>query len=1480
MKNFSRRQIFIVIAITSLVLFLLAFYYYKSESGQIIKEKHEYLDAVINIKLDQVADWKKERLSSAQFLPTIGKFIKYTSNLNSNINDVEAKEYFSNVLLRSKENGYYENILITDINGQILFDLDTGYTTIGEERLKEIKSAVQKNGVVFGNFYNDPGFNKILFNIISIIKDNDGVPIGCLIQQVDPNKSLFTLIKKLPTLNKSIEILLFKRVNDKIVYLNELRHKKNSALSLKIPLSDTNVVSVKAVLGARGIIEGQDYRGADVLADVKTVPGTDWFMVTKMDKDELYSELYYRAGAISLVALFIILLTTLSALYIYKLQQNSIYKNLFLKEKELSETQEEYRTALYSIGDAVITTDTQGNIKQMNSVAETLTGWKEIEVKGKSLSEVFKVINEETNVAVENPVNHVLRNGAVVGLANHTMLISKKGNKIPIADSGSPIKNSDGKITGVVLVFRDQTEERIKEKVLQESNEKFSKIFKHSSDSISLTQLSTGKLFEINDGFVKMFGYTREEALGKTTFELGLWANQNDRIKMLEMIRLNGYVKNFEAVGIQKNGNLIIAIISGEFVDLNNEKFLLLSLKDITERKKTENDLKASEENYRLIFENNPHPMWVYDIETLAFLAVNNSAIAKYGYTKDEFLSMTIKQIRPQEDVDRLMENIKGVTEGIDEAGIWRHLKKDGTLIYVEIVSHTLDFEEHKAEMILASDVTEKIRAERELKESQERLSLALTSTKQGIYDLNVQTGEAKVTPEYATMLGYDPKSFKESNALWIERLHPDDREITAKAYSDYIDGKTSEYRVEFRQRTADNKWKWILSLGKLVEYDSNGNPLRMLGTHTDITQQKRVEERLRKLSRAVEQSPTTIMITDLNANIEYVNPKFTEVTGYTFDEVKGQNPHILSSGQKTQDDYGDMWNTILRGNEWRGEFFNKKKNGEPYWESAAISPITDVNGKITHFVALKEDITEKKKILEQLSESEEEFRSIWENSVDAMRLVDKNGVIINVNDSYCKLFGLKKEDLIGNVFNVSYVITETNTSLDGFKERFKNDTIIKKFETEIQLKSGKVIWVELTNSFIEFEDKATMLLSIIRDITDRKKIIADLIEAKAKAEEMNKVKTYFFANMSHELRTPFVGIMGFSELLVDILINPEEKKYAEQILKSSKRLTDTLNKILNVAKIEFDGIETSLSEMNLDGTVKEISDLYSQSAMVNNTELITDLKFGSSRIISDKKLLEEILDNLISNAVKYTKNGQVKVSSEKIQEDEKVYVILKIADTGVGIPEEMQNIVWQEFRQASEGFSRSFEGTGLGLTITKKYVEKLNGIISLESKEGKGTLFTIKLPVTFASNDKVKTEKSIKHTIKVDTNSNKPKYKVLYVEDDAIALQYITIVLKSSYDIETAFNAKIALDLVIKNQYDVLMVDINLGRGMDGVQLMQEIKKIEYYKNIPFVAITAYAAESDKAEFLAKGFSHYISKPFSSNDLKDLLSKIIKQFS
>lgn len=1593
MIKLSKWRIFLIAFAVSIFLSVVAFYYHHTETKKMRLEKFEYLNAISTMKIDQILKWKEERLSEAKFFPTIGRFIKSTAFLIANPGDSTAKNYLLNTLLPIKERHKYKNLLVTDTHEKILFSLDPEVKQLDSNTLGYVKNSVATDSIIFTDLYFTNVHSNIHLEIISPIKDNYGKIIGTFVLIIDPNDYLFPLIQKWPTPSKTAESLIFKKDGKQLRVISKQRFSGKTEMLITVPLREKQYNGVVGIEVGKGIVEGTDYRSNKVLAAVEKIPNTDWYLISKVDKDEIYADLLYKGITIALIFLGTVLLFVLLSLYLYRLRQSNIYKNLFLKEKELSETQEEFKTILYSVGDAVITTDAKGFVKHMNSVAENLTGWSEKDSKDKLLSEVFDIRNEKTNNIIESPVDIVLREGATIGLANHTLLIRKDGMRIPIADSGSPIRDDKGNIIGVVLVFRNQTEERTREKSLRESNDRFSKIFNSSPDSISLTQINTGKIIEINDRFENMFGYTRQEMIGHSTLDLGLWINPKVREHIVTIVKNEGLVRNFEAVGRKKNGELLIGLISGEILKIDNEELLLLTIHDVSERKKLEENLRANEEKYRMLLDF-ASDAFFHGNKDGNFITVNNKAVELTGYNREELLRMNIKDLFSEEilKIEPLRFDKLQAKETIKNERIIT--RKDGKPVLVEMISKQMPDGTYQSFM---RDITELRANEKEFKALEERFRKAFTTSpdaininrlSDGMY-ISINNGFTKITgysedeiigktslerniwadnkdrkilvnrlkekgfvenleakfkmkngnivdglmsaavielngephiisitrdislrkkteeelirtkihfekmidnapdgivqisadgdlkyvsPSAKKIFGYSLN--EEVNIRPYSLIHPDDLPVVMRKLKGFIINSLNVPIIEFRMKHKNSSWIWIEAI--FTNLLSDPNVKAIVINFRDITLRRLTEEKLRNLSRAVEQSPATIVITDTKGNIEYVNPKFTDVTGYTYDEAIGNNPRVLRSGEQTKEFYKNLWDTILTGNSWKGEFHNKKKNGELFWEEAVISAIFDVEGRIINFIAVKEDITEKKKMEEKLIKSEEEFRSVWENSVDAMRLIDKNGIIINVNNAYCNLFGLSKEQLIGNLFNVSYYIRDNDSSLTGFKENFAGRTIQKKFEAEIQLKCGKKIWIELTNSFVKTEDEGLFLLSVIRDITDRKVMIKELTEAKEKAEEIVKLKSYFFANMSHELRTPFVGILGYAEILKDSLENSDLQEYVNQILRSSKRLTDTLNKILNITRLEFDKLEPKYRNFDVCALVRQVAVFFQSSAKINNTTINTEIEGKSIIINSDDRILEDVLNNLVNNAVKYTHDGFIKLSVQKYSFNNKSSLIIKVEDSGIGIPKEKQVVIWQEFRQASEGFNRSFEGTGLGLTIAKKYVELLGGKISLVSEENKGSVFTISLPIDNVDVQELDAKPEIKTTEPNTKRIIDEKPKILFVEDDTVALQFISIVLKSYYDLETASNAETALKLTAQKQYDVLLLDINLGRGMDGIELMQRIKKIEYYKKIPIVAVTAYAAKSDKDEFLSKGFTHYISKPFTSVELKNLLKQIL----
>lgn len=1017
-------------------------------------------------------------------------------------------------------------------------------------------------------------------------------------------------------------------------------------------------------------------------------------------------------------------------------------------EETVKASEEKFRSIIQSLQDMIFIAEADGKISYVSPSVLKILEYRKEELLG---STAFNFIHPDDLVVTANEFRKVTDN-TNQGKSLLYRVRKKSGSYIYLESIGINLL-SNKFVNGLVIISRDVTERIIYEKQLKESearlkeSQKVAKLGHYDFDIKSGVWISSAVLDEIM-GIDKTY-----------THDYQGWVSllyDDDRNTMIQYLanhvlkqkkRFNKEYRiirfsDKKVLWVQGLGNL-------EFDKDGNPVKMFGTIQDITERKLAQDILFNSEQRFKYIWESTLDAMRLTD-ENGIIVSVNKAYCDLVDKKREDLEGKNLSEVflnEFQEAVHKdYIKNFRNKTLASRyecSLELWNN-----KVIYVQ-AAHTYLSISRQPLLLLSvfHNITDKKIAEDYLKESEEKFRHAFDYSAAGVSILNLNGNFQKVNSSFAKMTGYSESEFKKLSFKDI--TYSEDIENSAGIFNDLLEGKTSFSSFEKRYVTKDKSIIWGYVSTSLVR-DAENKPQFFISQIVDITERKSAEESIRKLSSAVEQSPAIIMITDTDGSIVYVNPKFSEVTGYSLNEIKGANPKILKTGHSSQDQYADLWRTIKSGNEWRGEFLNKKKNGELYWESAFISPIFDPNGKILNFLAVKEDITEKKKLL------------------------------------------------------------------------------------------------------------------------------SDLIEAKQKAEEMNKIKSYFFANMSHELRTPFVGIMGFSELLSESLQNPEEKYMAQQILKSSKRLTDTLNKILNVTRIEFDNLEIKPVNFDICKLLNDIVILYSNSAQIKNTT-IQIVRHKTSLIINtDPKVLEDVLNNLVSNAIKFTENGCITLSIDETEKGQKKYLVLKVSDTGIGIPKEKQEIIWQEFRQVSEGLNRSFEGTGLGLTISKKYIKMLRGEISLESEPGMGSTFTIELPLNIDGSGIIFEDKSIAELSSVE-KIPKPEKKprILYVEDDSIALQYVSITLKNIAEIDTAVDVGQALTLVKKNQYDILMLDINLGRGIDGVELLSRIKEVPGYHSVSAVAVTAYAAETEKNEFLAKGFTHYISKPFSSQELKNLLMKI-----
>lgn len=382
----------------------------------------------------------------------------------------------------------------------------------------------------------------------------------------------------------------------------------------------------------------------------------------------------------------------------------------------------------------------------------------------------------------------------------------------------------------------------------------------------------------------------------------------------------------------------------------------------------------------------------------------------------------------------------------------------------------------------------------------------------------------------------------------------------------------------------------------------------------------------------------------------------------------------------------------------------------------------------------------------------------------------------------------------------------------------------------------------------------------------------AELQAAKEKAEESSKIKSHFMSLMSHELRTPMNGILGYAEILMSEVNVQEWKEYSEGIYSAGSMLKETLNSILNLARLESSENEINVVKSNIFNQIENIIKRFTILAARKNLNLQLVSEGNQFFALIDETMYDIIVSNLVSNAIKYTDRGSVEISAEIKSENGKNFLITKIKDTGIGIPRDKFDLIFEEFRQVDEGQGRNFEGVGLGLTITKKYVKKLKGTISLESRLREGSTFIVELPVGFVET------KHLNEEIELKERSTSAPVKILIVEDDESNIKVMKLFLRRMVaDIDVSRNGEGAIELAKENKYDIIMMDINLGSGLNGVETTAKIRNLTQYKTTPIIAVTAYAFEKDKDEFLKEGFTNYLAKPYIGKDLISLIESSLK---
>jgi PAS domain S-box-containing protein len=1176
--------------------------YINNQKEKSIKGVHNELVSIAMLKSDNVSDWYVDELFDAETISqnkTLFSFVENWEN-NGQVSDSIVLIGFLGSIV--KEHGF-EEILVLN-NHDLIFSSTGSHKEIPLELKRHTNELTFGTNSVATPLYIDEQDGKIYIDFIGALRYDDNSILAYVFYRMSPERFLYPLLQNWPVPSQTAETILFSVDGDSIVFLNQLRHLANAPLTTKMPLTRTDVVAVQGALGLQGIAEGLNYNGVEVVSFVVDIPSTPWFLLAEIDKVEIYADVKDEARGFNLMLVLLLLLIISLLAFLYSNSQKKTFKSLWL-------AQEEFKTTLYSIGDGVITTDNEGVITHLNAVAEQLTGWKEKEAVGQPVEKVFNIINEDTHKRVDSPVRKVINEGVVVGLANHTLLVSKDGSQRPIADSGAPICDEYGYIKGVVLVFRDQSIERHHQIQLDEQRRRLLTLMSNLPGMVYRCKIDPDWTMEfVSKGCLALLGYNDYEVEGNKKIRYGDLIVEEDKGFVYQLVNealANRTSFEIEYRIIDINGMRKWVWEKGQGIVGNNSQLVAIEgfIMDVTHRKDTESELRKSEKLFQTLAFNSGVGIFKTDVKGMTIF-VNPKYCEITGLTGQHALGLGwIQNVHPDDRVKitaNWSANLSNLKDGAED---YRFLHADGKVVWVS-GNATPEFDENGQLLGYVGylvDITEKVKSEEAIRHQNLLFNTVIENIPDAIYMKD--TDGKKLIANKADIVNCGGSIPCDVLGKTDFDLFPS--EIAQQFWKDDLkvlrDGLAIIDRMEkLVSRTGEIKW---LKTSKIPIKDEKGKIHGLVGIGHDITRLKREEEERIKMTTVVEQTPLSIIITDKQGNIEYVNPKFTTVTGYSLNEVIGKNPRILKSG--TQDDifYSKMWEQLTKGKVWSSEFQNKKKNGELYWEFVFITPVVDSTGEIMKYAAVREDITEKRRMQQEL------------------------------------------------------------------------------------------------------------------------------IAAKIKAEESDKLKTSFLANMSHEIRTPLNSILGFTGILQesDELSPGERAEYTNIIRKSSDSLLQIINDIIDISSLETGQLKMVVNKFDVNRMINILHIEFTKRLVEfgkNNIELRKANTETELLILTDQNRLNQIFVNLLSNAFKFTNSGIIEFGIEKV-DDRFIHFFVK--DSGIGISEDMHLAVFERFRQAENQNNRNYGGNGLGLSIVKNLVELMGGNISLESEQGVGSKFYFYLP-------------------------------------------------------------------------------------------------------------------------------------------------------
>jgi PAS domain S-box-containing protein len=1143
------------------------------------------------------------------------------------------------------------------------------------------------------------------------------------------------------------------------------------------------------------------------------------------------------------------------------------------KTKEhLIRIQKEYEEITENSSAIICSTDKEGRILHFNYAAEKIFGYSKEELYGLT---TFDLVPPEFRKKIKL---HYLRQFIERRETSYKEVpLVKKSGEVIWAGQIVNLVFEGKEITGFRVVSHDITERKYAQEKLIQKEKHLESIINTAIDAIIVVD-EDGKITEWNDKSYELLGWSRKEAVGNFIYDLIVpvkYRNAHfDSLKRYSKSGLGRVInRRIEIIGSHKDGHNIPIELSIAQVEIAGQISFTAFIRDITKRIESEQAIKESEKTLRMIIDLIPDRVYLKDSEG-RFLLNNKAHLESFGAKEQS-------DVKGKTNFDLLDRNLATIYHEQDQLIVGTHepilnalqdeVRKTGKRHWVMVSKLPFDFGEGKKTGVIgiSRDITKQKLAEDMLRESNRRHQTLTNSSPVGIYRTDINGNTTFVNPRWCEI--YDLTYSEALNNRWLDALIEEDRLKIPELWNNAIKEKRGG-KVDFRLRKKNGDITWVMN-NVVPEVDEHNNLVGYIGTVTDITERKKYELENTMLAKALRSIGECVTITDLNNKLLFVNQSFLNTYGYTEDEVIEKNISIVNSTRNPDNIRKKIIEGTIQGG-WHGEIINKKKDGTEFPISLSTNLIYNSNNEPQALIGISSDISQRKFYEAELTKLNQ---AVIQSPVSII-ITNLNGCIEYVNPKACAVTGYSQIELIGKN---PRILASGKTSRKNYEQLWDALTSGNEWHGEFcnKKKNGELYWEYASITPIKNEGKLTHYLAFKEDITERKVMEENLLVAKDKAEKANELKDAFIANISHEIRTPLNGVLGMSSIIKDSFANyitPLEERYFQGIDQASKRIIRTVDMILNFSRLKVGEFNIIPGNIDLDLMINNVFLEFNILASQKKLNLVYENEIGAIRLDTDEYCLDHIFSNILDNAIKYTHEGTICI---RLYRGNKNEINVDIKDTGIGIvPEYMENL-FQPYTQEEMGFTRSYEGVGLGLSIAKQFALLIDAKIYVKSEKEVGTLFTIVLKDLSTCSNKMQKDDELEiENFPLHIKQEEPEVtkNILIVEDEEINRLYLQKMLSSTYNIILAPDAETAITEMRKNKFDLILMDISLGQGMNGIDLTMLLKKNDNYKNIPIIAITGHAFSQDKERCFKAGCNDYISKPFTIIDLKQKLNKYI----